>query len=105
MMWDSCRGGGSSWITCDCGITWEPPEDLEEDDDRGYDWFRYVEFNGRTFVEDCDTCSQKLAQYEQWIWENRHEIRDYLHTRVDQQLKWAEQEQLLNTIAGIDRRV
>lgn len=102
MMWDSCRGGASSWIHCDCGIEWNPPEELEEADPAGYDWFRFVEVDGRTFVEDCAECCAKLARFEQWIWNNRELIRDYLRVRVDQQLKWAEQERLLNTIAGFD---
>jgi hypothetical protein len=100
MMWDSCTGGAGSWVECDCGITWQPPDDLPEDTD-DYDWFRYVEVEGRTFVADCDECSRKLARYEQWIWNNRSTIRDYLGTRVNQQLKWAEQEKMLNDIAGI----
>jgi hypothetical protein len=103
MFWDALQGGASSYVICDCGTDWQPPEDLDEED--SYDWFRYVELEGKTFVADCEACCAKLARYEQWIWNQRHEIRDYLRIRVDQQLKWAEQEKLLNTIAGIDRRV
>lgn len=105
MFWDSLTGGGSSWVTCDCGTEWNVPSELEDGDERGYDWFRYVELDNRTFVEDCSECCAKLGKYEQWIWNNRNDIREYLRIRVDQQLKWAEQEKLLNTIAGIDRRV
>lgn len=101
MFWDSLTGGGSSWVTCDCGTEWTPPEDLDEDDDRGYDWFRYVELEGKTFVADCEECCKKLARYEQWIWNNRNTIRDYLSTRVNQELKWAEQEKVLNMLAKI----
>lgn len=103
MMWDSCRGGASSWITCDCGTDWLPPETVDEADwdEDSRDWFRYVEVEGQTFVADCEECSRKLARYEQWIWNHRELIRDYLSTRVNQQLRWAEQEKLLNTIAGI----
>jgi hypothetical protein len=99
MFWDACRGGASSWVVCSCGTEWNPPEDLEDEESSG--WFRYVELEGRTFVQDCDQCCEKLARYEQWIWNHREEIRDYLRIRVNQQLKWAEQEKLLNTIAGI----
>lgn len=102
MFWDALRGGGSSWITCDCGTEWKP-DNPEEDDEDTYYYYRYVELEGRTFVEDCDSCCAKLAKYEQWIWNNRHEIRDYLKIRVDQHFKWAEQEKLLNSISGIDK--
>jgi hypothetical protein len=101
MMWDAGRGGYSSWVHCDCGKEWNPPADLDEDDPAGDDWFRYTEIEGRTFVADCAECCVKLARYEQWIWNNRDIIRDYLSIRVNQQLKWAEQEKLLNDIAGI----
>jgi hypothetical protein len=101
MMWDAGRGGYSSWVHCDCGKEWNPPEELEEDDPAGYDWFRYTEIEGRTFVEECAECCVKLARYEQWIWNNRDIIRDYLGIRVNQNLKWAEQEKLLNDIAGL----
>jgi hypothetical protein len=99
MMWDAALGGGSCWITCDCGTEWTQDEGVP-DDEPSY-WFRYVEVEGRTFVEDCDECCKKLARYEQWIWNNRELIRDYLRIRVDQQFKWAEQERLLNAIAGV----
>lgn len=100
MMWDAGRGGYSSWVTCDCGTDWNPPEDLPEDE-QDYEWFRYVEVEGRTFVESCEECCKKLARYEQWIWNHRELVRDYLRLRVDQQFKWAEQEKMLNDIAGI----
>lgn len=101
MMWDSARGGYSAWVHCDCGTEWNQPEDRPEEEWSSSSWFRYVEVEGRTFVEECELCCAKLAKYEQWIWNNRELIRDYLKTRVDQQFKWAEQERLLNTIAGI----
>jgi hypothetical protein len=100
MMWDAGRGGYSSWVTCDCNREWNPPEDLP-DDVEDYEWFRYTEVEGRTFVADCEECCKKLARYEQWIWNNRELIRDYLSIRVNQQLKWAEQEKMLNDIAGV----
>jgi hypothetical protein len=101
MFWDACRGGGGSWVNCDCGTEWNPPEDNDDYDDESSTWYRYVGLEGRTFVEECDECCKKLARYEQWIWNHRDEIREYLRIRVEQHLKWAEQEKLLNTIAGI----
>jgi hypothetical protein len=100
MFWDALSGGCSSYLICACGTHWNPPDDAEED---SYNWFRYVELEGKTFVQDCDGCCQKLAKYEQWIWNNRHDIREYLRIRVDQHFKWAEQEKLLNSISGIDK--
>jgi hypothetical protein len=109
MFWDACLGGAGAWVMCSCGTEWNPEADPDDIDDSfyndDYNTFRYVELEGKTFVEDCDECCKKLARYEQWIWNHREEIRNYLQIRVDQQLKWAEQERLLNDIAGIDRRV
>lgn len=106
MMWDSCRGGAGSYVMCSCGTEWYPKEDPasnSEDIDNwdDYETYRYVELEGKTFVQECEECCKKLARYEQWIWDHRNEIRDYLRIRIDQSLKWAEQEKLLNTIAGI----
>jgi hypothetical protein len=103
MMWDACQGGYSSWIHCDCGKDWNPPAPYDEADweEDTSEWFRYVEVEGRTFVADCDECCKKLARYEDWIWNNRETVRDYLSVRVNQEFKWAEQEKMLNQIAGI----
>lgn len=105
MMWDACTGGSSSWIHCGCGTAWEPEpigdDESEEDYDDRRTWFRYVEVAGRTFVEECEECCKKLGSYEDWIWNNREVVRDYLSIRVNQEFKWAEQEKLLNQIAGI----
>lgn len=65
------------------------------------DWFVFAEINGRQFVEGCNGCSIELGKYEQFIWNNREYIRDYLKIRGDQEKAWSDQEQLLNTIAGI----
>lgn len=98
MFWDSCRGGSGSWIMCSCGTEWTSECDTEEE---YHNKFRYIELEGKTFVQDCKECCKKLARYENWIWNHREEIRDYLRIRVNQHLKWAEQENLLNKIAGI----
>ncbi len=110
MFWDACQGGYSSWVHCDCGTEWTPPvhsateDENYEDYEDHRDWFRYVELEGRTFVEQCEECCKKLGRYEQWIWNNRSTVRDYLFIRVEQQFKWAEQEKMLNEITGIDKR-
>ena len=106
MFWDACRGGAGSYVFCSCGIEWYPDEDPASDDENidnfnDYETFYYVELEGKTFVRDCEGCCKKLARYENWIWNHRQEIREYLIIRVDQSLKWAEQEKLLNDIAGI----
>lgn len=103
--------GGSTHIECRCGKEWTNtvPEGLtrEEEIDDWY-WhearsYAYAELDGKIFVEDCETCGEQLGRYEAWVWQNRNTIRDYLRQRVDHELKIAEQERLLNTIAGFDR--
>ena len=107
MFWDSLRGGASSWITCSCGKDWNPPSSITNfhdnavDDEDDFEWYRYVELEGKTFVQDCDECCTKLARYEQWIWNNRNDIREYLRIRVNEELKWAEYEKELNILASV----
>jgi hypothetical protein len=55
---------------------------------------------GRVFVVECD-CDGP-AKYENFIWAERDIIRRYLKIRIDQELKWAESERLLNVLAGIE---
>jgi hypothetical protein len=106
MMWDAVQGGGSCYVDCSCGKTWEPGEEynhlLDEDHWDGIPSFYFVEIAGKTFVQDCDGCNKELARYESFIWSHRQVIRDYLSTRVNHELKITEQEKMLNTIAGID---
>ena len=104
MFWDSVPGGASSCITCSCGKDWNPLEDVadnEEGDEDSREWYRFVELDGRTFVQDCDKCCTELARYEQWIWNNRNDIREYFRIRVNQELKWAEYEKALNILAKV----
>jgi hypothetical protein len=106
MMWNACTGGGSCSIDCACGKTWEPGEEynhlLEEDNWDGAPSFYFVELVGKCFVEECQGCKEHLARYENFIWHNRDTIRNYLSTRINLEKKLADQEKLLNTIAGID---
>jgi hypothetical protein len=100
MMWDATLGGAGPWITCSCGIEHSVPCDVDGDYDHR-DNFEYVHLDGQTFVVGCDGCSKKLAKYENFIWSNRDAIRRYLKIRIDQEKAWADQEALLNTLAGI----
>jgi len=99
MMWDAGMGGGTPWVHCSCGKDHSVPADEDEEDE--YESFRYIELDGMLFVTDCDGCNTKLARYENFIWKNRDHIRRYLKTRIDQEKAWADQEYLLNTLAGI----
>lgn len=107
MMWDACEeAGGSHWVECSCGNIFTPELDDGTDEDT-IDWdslesYYFVEIDGRCFVYDCTGCREKLARYERFIWSHRQTIRDYLSTRINQEKQWADQEKLLNTIAGID---
>lgn len=55
--------------------------------------------DGRLYVDDCPCNS--LYKYEQFIWNERNTIRNYLKVRIEAEKKWAEQEHLLNIVAGI----
>lgn len=96
MMWDACMGGGGPWVHCSCGIDHSRTD--EEFDELG--GFGYVELGGLVFVHGCDGCSDRLSKYESFIWENRNSIRRYLKIRIDQEKAWADQEHLLNILAG-----
>jgi hypothetical protein len=63
------------------------------------DFISSKELDGKIFVEDCP-CSG-LRKYEDFIWDNRDAIREYLQIRVVQEARWAEQEVLKNKLAGI----
>lgn len=97
MMWVAGRGGGGPWVHCSCGID-HSQTDEEFEELGGY---RYIELGGLMFVEGCDGCEKNLLKYENFIWYNRHTIRDYLKIRIDQEKAWADQEDLLNKLAGI----
>jgi hypothetical protein len=99
MMWDAALGGGGPWIHCGCGIDHSMTD--EEFVDNGYNGFNYVELNEITFVQGCNGCEERLGKYERFIWNNRDTIRRYLKIRKDQEKAWADQEHLLNTLAGI----
>ena len=100
MMWDSCLGGAGPWVHCSCGKDHSLPADEDGDFD-SCEMFEYSEIDGQLFVYDCDGCKTKLARYENFIWQNRDNIRRYLKVRIDQEKAWADQEHLLNTLAGI----
>lgn len=100
MMWDAGLGGGGPWVHCSCGKDHSLTEEEYEADE--YQGFEYIEIDGQMFVYDCEGCATKLARYENFIWNNRNTIRRYLKIRIDQEKAWADQEKLLNTIAGIE---
>lgn len=96
MMWDAGMGGVGPWVHCSCGIDHSQSE--EEFEELG--GFGYIELGGLVFVKDCEGCEKQLLKYENFIWHNRDTIRRYLKTRIDQEKAWADQEDLLNKIAG-----
>lgn len=94
MMWDAGLGGGSPYVHCSCGKDHSVPEDSD-------DSFGYIELAGMLFVYECDGCAKSLLKYEKFIWSNRNHIREYLKIRIDQEKAWADQENVLNVLAGI----
>jgi hypothetical protein len=101
MMWDAGLGGGGPWVHCSCGKDHSVPVEDGEDDYNSEDSFEYIELDGQLFVYDCEGCEKKLLKYEYFIWKNRDMIRRYLKIRIDQEKAWADQEHMLNQIAGI----
>ena len=51
------------------------------------------------FVLDCP-CNG-LRRFENFIWNNRNTVRNFLKVRIEQEHAWAEQELTLNKLAGI----
>lgn len=100
MMWDAGLGGGGPWVHCSCGKDHSLTEEEYEEDE--YTGFNYINLDGHVFVYDCEGCEKKLAKYENFIWNNRSMIRRYLKIRIDQEKAWADQEHMLNDIAGIN---
>lgn len=123
MFINSLTGGGASSIYCNCGRMHYAPKNLyDSNDEEDYenmlqsalaeqkkdpdgivinyeDEFIYAkDIDGKTFVVDCP-CNG-LRRYEDWIWNNRNAIRDYLKHRVEQEFKWAEQELSINKLKG-----
>ena len=124
MFVDSLKGGGASSIYCNCGRMHYAPSNLyDSDDEDDYtdmlndalaeqkknpdgvvinyedDFVFAKDIDGKTFVVDCP-CNG-LTKYENFIWDNRNAIREYLKVRVAQEALWAEQEVVKNKLAGI----
>lgn len=59
------------------------------------------ELNGIMFVIDCP-CNG-LHRFENFIWQERDTIRNYLKVRIEQEAEWAEQELTKNKLAGISK--
>ena len=100
MMWDAGLTSSGSWVTCQCGKDFY--ERLLDNSTDEYVYYDYIELDGKFFVRECDDCAQLLARYEYFIWNSKDHIRRYLKTRVDQEKAWADQQHLLNQLAGID---
>jgi hypothetical protein len=103
MMWDAGCGGGGPFVVCSCGTQHSMTD--QEFEESGCNGFDYIELDGQQFVYECPGCEKKLLKYENFIWRNRDHIRRYLKIRVDQEKAWADQQKMLNVIAGIDSPV
>lgn len=114
-------GGGSSHATCQCGKEHFCPDadygDIAEDESwteyceaeykndpenvmlhYGYDSVGTNEIDGKVYVYGCDCYNAGLKRYENWIWNNRKLIRDYLIARSTYEYDIAEQEKTLNLL-------
>jgi len=115
------RAYGGVYVECRCGIQhyavdsryrydWEDNVEFPKETSEGNyqvkhhhdcDSVGHFEFIGQQFVYGCDGCSKYLRRYEDFIWQERDTIRNYLKIRIDQEKKWADQEHLKNILAGI----
>jgi hypothetical protein len=122
MFWDAqSRGYGGVYVECQCGIQHYAVESryiheydealIPEESTEGTfpvkhhyscDSVGHFEFIGKQFVYGCDGCSKHLRRYEDFIWAERDTIRNYLKIRIDQEKKWADQENIKNILAGIE---
>ena len=107
-------GVGGSSLYCSCGIdhictgyylSEDEGEDFPEESEHvklhTQDCVTGFEIDGKLFVTDCEGCKKKLRRYEDWIWNHRSLIRDYLKIRIDQEKVWADYEHTKNLLAGI----
>ena len=115
MFLDSHNSGvGSSYLECRCGIEHYAINQYQDEEDplaypdesdnvkhHHYDFVTAFELDDQVYVDDCESCKKQLRRYEDFIWKNRDHIRNYLKVRIDQEKKWADQEHLLNVLAGI----
>lgn len=125
---DSLYGGGSHFMVCGyCGREHYCPDSYvvlnDDDPDHPYenyltdvlaakekdpdgivihyddDYVRAKDLNGMAFVIDCP-CNG-LYIYEQFIWQDKDSIRNYLKNRIDLELKQAEEQKTINVLKGI----
>lgn len=107
------RGGGPQ-VHCQCNIDHYavesryfypedsiPKEGANVKHHHGCDGIGHGIFNNRVFVDECEGCSKQLRRYEDFIWNERDTIRNYLKTRIEQEKKWADQEHIKNILCGI----
>lgn len=107
-------GVGGCSIYCSCGIEHiaiehdynkdcNIPPESDHVKHHPWDYVSSFELNNKVFVRGCEGCEKTLRRYEDFIWENRDHIRNYLKIRIDQEKRWADQEHMLNVIAGISK--
>ena len=120
MFWDSqAHAFGNLHVECRCGIQHfainsryiepedEPiPDEIDTGDYRvkhhfDCDSIQSARFVGQVLVRECVGCSEFLRRYEDFIWNERDTIRNYLKMRIDQEKRWADQEHMKNILAGI----
>lgn len=102
MIWDAGCGGAGPYVICSCGEDHTLDPDLPDDEYDSSMNFEYIVVDNENYVYDCQGCSKKLRQIEDFIWHNRDTIRRYLKIRIDQEKAWADQEHLKNILAGIE---
>ena len=113
MFLDSRREAvGTLYMTCYCGIMHYATRQrydvtvnfpLESDKVKHHDDADYIisyEIDNKFFVMGCRTCDSYQKKYENFIWEHRDLIQNYLKIRSDQEKKWTEQEKLKKMLSN-----
>lgn len=106
--YSATMGGGGTSVHCTCGIDHVAMGGFDEDEEHPVeddntkthdaDCVSYITLDGQIFSTDCKTCMIKLKRYENFIWNHRGMIREYLSARIAHEKEFFDQEELLNKI-------
>ena len=95
--WNKDDPDGETWAECCERRYKEDPDNIVLH--YGYDSVSAHEMNGIMFVIDCP-CNG-LYRYEQFIWNHKDTIRNYLKDRIDFEFRIAQEQLTINKLKGI----
>lgn len=114
---EAASGIGGPSINCSCGIDHVAihndfytsgdgtlPKESKSVVHHDYEFVSSFELNNHVIVRDCEGCMKTAKRYEDFIWEHRDHIREYLKIRIDTEKSWSDQEHMKNILCGIDSK-